>query len=648
MVDRPPDACLVHMWQAAPWPIAALDAQGRIVNGNPRFGALTNRDAASMVGLCVADLVRDREAWERAWASEQPPTADEGWPLPIGDVSFRATVERCEPNAFGIAALLFLSDPGPAQELRDSQSRWSEAAFRTVLDSLTFGVAVCNNAGEITFFNQRALTLVEPDPSPDGRLTLFPWSGPRGLFDPETGERAEHDSLPVIRALAGETVAETRLQLRTHSHPDGIPVGVSARPIRDATGARVGALAVMDDRTNADAADRERQLLESRVRESQRFESLAVLAGGIAHDFNNLLMGVLGNADTALAMLPADSAAHEAIAHVSKAALRAADLSRQMLAYAGQGRFTIETIDLSALVREMADLLQTTIPKTVELRLELDPDLPRTEGDVTQLRQVVMNLITNAGDACRERGGTIVVRTSAGQHSAAWLHTTYGAELDPGYYLRLEVEDDGTGMDAQTRRRVFDPFFTTKADGRGLGLAAALGVVRGLRGAIRVQSEPGRGTRFGLVLPARGRQRRPHTGPRPVVDDRWRATGTILVVDDEPLVRRATTRMLANLGFEVVAVENGHRALAWLQANAGTARAVLLDMAMPGLSGPEVFTRLRRLAPDLPVVMTSGREHQQVLDRLHDEGLAGFIPKPYRLADLRALLRTVLEAPTEP
>ncbi len=614
------------------------------MHGNSRLAAALGREVSALRGQSLTDLARDRHRWHDALTDVVAGTGRTDIPVHLAGRSYLATLEPCDINPEGIAALLMLAPPRPTEDVTTSAGLWGDAAFRTVLDSLTSGVLVSNTQGEFIYYNRAAIAMMEPEPSPDGSFVVKPWVEPFGFFVPHTGERVAHDELPLMRALRGETVLSVPLVARTPSRRDGFTIMVSTRPLHDPSGARLGALAVFDDLTDTLTADRERRQLEDRVHESQRFESLAVLAGGIAHDFNNLLVGVLGNADTAAAMLPTDSPAQHPIAHVSKAALRAADLARQMLAYAGEGRFTIEPIDLSTLVREMADLMQAALPKAVRLRLELAPNLPYTQGDVTQLRQVVMNLLTNAGDACRERSGTIVVRTGAQEHSAAWLKTTYGAEIDPGYYLLLEVDDDGDGMDTETRRRIFDPFFTTKSKGRGLGLASALGIIRSLRGAIRVQSEPGRGTRFRVLLPAKGPRPRHQSGPLPAIDDDWRPQGTILVVDDEPLVRRATRRMLTSMGFTVAEAADGSEALSWLDQHPRVARAVLLDMTMPGMSGPEVFEGIAARAPELPVVMTSGREERVVLERLLDQGLAAFLPKPYRMAQLRAQLQDLLDA----
>ena len=278
------------------------------------------------------------------------------------------------------------------------------------------------------------------------------------------------------------------------------------------------------DSTGRRRSEEERLAFERRMQQTQKLESLGVLAGGIAHDFNNLLMGILGNADLALSKSPPESPVRAYIRNIDTAAQRAADLANQMLAYSGKGRFVVEPIDLSRLVEEMGHLLATVISKRAALRYRLAADLPPVEADATQLRQVVMNLITNASDALGDEEGVITVATGVVEiDPAGTAPRSSGAPLPPGTYVFIEVSDTGCGMDPATRARIFDPFFTTKQTGRGLGLAAVLGIVRGHRGALRVSSEPGQGTTFTVLFPAlpaqaggrRRRRRQPAAAPGP-------------------------------------------------------------------------------------------------------------------------------------
>ncbi|MDZ7727511.1 MAG: PAS domain S-box protein [Dehalococcoidia bacterium] len=421
-------------------------------------------------------------------------------------------------------------------------------------------------------------------------------------------------------------------------------VQLEATRIDDYQG-KPASLIVCIDLTERREAEEQRLAMESRMQQAQKMESLGVLAGGIAHDFNNLLVGILGNADIALGELSESSAAHEVVESIQLAATRAAELTRQMLAYSGKGRFVVERVDLSELVQEMAHLLDVSISRRARLRFDFTPALPAVEADATQVRQVVMNLITNASDALGDREGVISVRTGVvhidPQHPARWQ---LDHVLTEGDYVSLEVTDTGDGMDEATRSKVFDPFFTTKFTGRGLGLAAVLGIVRGHKGAIHVDSQPGEGTTFTVLLPVAGTadDRSQDAGGRP---ERWRGTGRVLVIDDDQTVRTVTERMVRSAGFDVDLAADGEAGVAAFEANAGAYAAVLLDLTMPGLDGEEVFRRVRAMRPDVPVILTSGFSEQEATGRFAGAGLAGFLQKPYGMADLRAALRHAIEGP---
>ena len=398
------------------------------------------------------------------------------------------------------------------------------------------------------------------------------------------------------------------------------------------------------DITARKQAEEERTLIERRLQETQKLESLGVLAGGIAHDFNNLLTGVLGNASLARLELPPESPAQESLAQIETGAQRAAELCKQMLAYSGRGRFVVRRLDLSAVVRDTAELIQLSISKNAALRFALAPDLPAITADATQVRQIVMNLVINASDALAEQSGVIAVSTGVMHADRAYLAETHLAPGIPeGRYVFLEVSDNGAGMTAATKARIFDPFFTTKFTGRGLGLAAVLGIVRGHRGALKVYSEAGRGTTFKLLLPCA-------EGPAealPAPADggaAWRGSGLVLVIDDEETVRAVSARMLTMMGFEPLLAVNGREGADLFARRAGEIAAVMLDLTMPVLDGTATLTELRRLRADVRVLLMSGFTEHDAVDRFAGKGLAGFLQKPFKSDELRAALRAMFEA----
>ena len=390
---------------------------------------------------------------------------------------------------------------------------------------------------------------------------------------------------------------------------------------------------------------------EAESRHVQKLESIGVLAGGIAHDFNNLLHVVLGNADIALSQLPRGTPAREPLEEVVRATLRAADLTRQLLAYSGKGAFVIRHLDLSSEVREMATLLRTAISKQAVLGWELASDLPAVSADPTQVRQIVMNLITNASDALGEEGGTITLRTGV-VRSEELKDERFGEprrrEGDApahGSYVYLEIADTGVGMIQDTLNRIFDPFFSTKFTGRGLGLAAVMGIVRAHNGLIRIRTELGQGTSFRVLFPPVAGTVRKEEEPSSSRSG-WRGSGTILVVDDEEGVREVAERMLQEIGYDTIAAKDGRQALDILKRTRQEIAGMLLDLSMPRMGGQETLRRLRGTHPDLPVVMMSGYTEQVVAEQLGESlHSTGFLQKPFVAEDLVTAFRHFAEAP---
>jgi len=389
--------------------------------------------------------------------------------------------------------------------------------------------------------------------------------------------------------------------------------------------------------------EEERRRLEEQMRHSQKLESLGAMAGGIAHDFNNLLMGIQGNAELAMADVPASSPAGECLSEVQKTTRRAAELCQQMLAFAGRSSFTIAAVDLNALASEMARILEASISKKTAVRFLLKPELPSVEADATSIRQIVMNLVTNASEAMEDGNGTVVISTGCMDCDAAYLAATWLNEgLPEGRYVFLQVEDDGCGMDAGTQARIFDPFFTTKFQGRGLGLAAVLGIVRAHRGAIKVESAPGRGTSVRVLLPA-GSRAAPGEGAVEA-EPQWRGSGTILFVDDDPGIRTLGRRLLERIGFSVLTAADGRECLEIYGQRPEEISCIILDLSMPVMDGAEALGELRRIRADVRVILSSGYGDEEIARRFMEAPPAGFIQKPYRLASLVRTLRTVLEA----
>lgn len=386
-----------------------------------------------------------------------------------------------------------------------------------------------------------------------------------------------------------------------------------------------------------------RYAAERKLLQAQKLESLGVLAGGIAHDFNNLLTVMLGNASLAELEVPAGSPALTYLEQIKTSAIRAAELCKQMLAYSGKGQFSANLLDLSELVGDTAHLLQISISKTCVLKLELTRGLPTVLADATQLRQVLMNLVVNASDAIGERSGVIRIDTGVMRADAQYLAETYlSPDLPSGDYVVLEVADNGVGMSPEVKARIFEPFFTTKFAGRGLGLPAALGIVRGHRGALKVTSEPNRGSTFKVLFPSAGEAARPVADIAP--PEITSASATILIVDDEETVRVVAGRILESCGYRTVLAGDGREALEIFRKRPDQFGAVLLDLTMPHMNGEEAFRELRRLKPDVPIVLMSGFSKEDSVDRFASRDRAGFVSKPFDRQTLLNTLRGMMEA----
>lgn len=517
-------------------------------------------------------------------------------------------------------------------ETRTRELRASEARYRGLFVTIPEGILILDEAGRILQSNEvaeRRLGRKAPD--------LF---GVRIRSFVATEAVEDLDEALASCWARGTGTFETTFLPR-----EGAPLRVelSARVV-DFQGGRA-LLTVSRDITERKRLEEERLQMEERVQHAQKLESLGVLAGGVAHDFNNLLVGILGNASFALMDLTPDHPAWESVRQIEDAARRASDLTAQILTYAGRAEASMHPVDLSSLVREMSPLLGPAVSRKALLRFDLTPEVPTVRGDPGQLRQVLMNLLMNASDALEGKRGTIDIRTGVLEADRAFLNRcTLGPDAEPGTFAVLEVADSGSGMDEATLRRVFDPFFTTRLTGRGLGLAAVLGIVRAHGGVIHVESTPGEGSTFRVLLPLA----RPlplsggEAAPLEPADDGWRGEGTVLVVDDEEAVRGVARSTLERAGFTVLTCSDGRQGIRLFQKHRDDVVALVVDLTMPEFSGEEVLLAVRTLDPSVKVVMSSGYTDPALLARLSDQGADAFLGKPWDPDQLRGTLKRLL------
>ncbi|MDQ6994302.1 MAG: response regulator, partial [Mariprofundaceae bacterium] len=386
--------------------------------------------------------------------------------------------------------------------------------------------------------------------------------------------------------------------------------------------------------------------MQSRIEHGERLESLGVLAGGIAHDFNNILTAILGNA--ALAEMEVSQHSpnmQRCLSNIVTSSHRAADLCKQMLAYSGKGKFVVKAINLSTMVEEMTQLLEVSMNKSIVLKYHLNKHLPAVDTDVTQMQQVIMNLVINASDAIGDQNGIISIATGVMEVDQAYLtRTSLDDQISEGSYVYLEVSDTGCGMDKATQEKLFEPFFTTKFTGHGLGMSAVLGIVHGHHGAIKIDSEKGKGSTFKMLLPVSKQAIESITEPTESTEatDSSGNLGTILIIDDEQLICETAAMILEHIGFNTLTAKDGEDGIRVYRDHQHNVAAVLLDMTMPRMDGKTCFTELQRINPDVKVVLSSGYSEDEATNQFTNQGLAGFIQKPYRPRELQSKMQEIL------
>ena len=536
-----------------------------------------------------------------------------------------------------VSSLTDITERKRAEEvLRDSEDR-----LRRLIEHSPISIAIVGMDGQIEYINRRAVETFgyahEDIPDMDHWWRL---AYPDETYRAEAYERW----MGLLgRAMASGQEIERREYRVTRKDGSEIPTVIFGVLVAGKV------FAMFEDIAALRQAEEERLELERRLLHSQKLESLGILAGGVAHDFNNLLTAILGNLDLALFSVPEGSAARAGIGRAMAAGRRAAGLATRMLAYSGRGAFVLEPLDLNVLIEENAAIFMASAAKTATLSLQLHRGLPSTIADASQLQQIVMNLITNASEALGDRAGNIVLSTGVQVCDARYLRrSSLDAKPEPGRFVWLEVSDTGCGMNGETVQKIFDPFFTTKFAGRGLGMSAVLGIVRGHHGAIVVDSVPSAGTTIRVLFPVAaagdGATVTPAAeppAPAPVAAPR----GVVLVVDDEDLVRSTCCSLVEALGFQWVSASDGVEAIDVFKANQAAIRVVLLDLTMPRLDGLETFRELHRIRPEVPVILCSGFSEQELAERCAGEGIAGFIQKPYGLKVLGQAMTGALKVP---
>lgn len=579
--------------------------------------------------IVMAEVQKHLEGQTPAYVSEHRILCKDGsykWVLDRGKVVMRT------PDGKPVRIIGTHADIS-ARKKADEERRARENLLNNILQSTEDGILVVGPSGDVIAANQRYRELwrIPFSMMADGSNRHLLEYVPSQLKNPE-------EFLAEVRRLYNSDEESWS----TLEFTDGRMFERYSRAFPVEAG--MGRLWSFRDITLRKRAERERMEIERRMLEAQKLESLGVMAGGIAHDFNNLLMAVIGNLDLAMLDLSPMAPARDFLEQAMKASRRASELTRQMLAYSGKGRFVLQNIDLAELVLENSRLIKASIPTSASLKLAVEPGLSPIQADAGQIQQVIVNLVTNASEAIGESAGIISVTTGEQEFDEACLARSRTEIIPPaGRFVYLEVTDTGCGMDEDTQQKLFDPFFTTKFTGRGLGMPAVLGIVRGHQGAIFLDSERGRGSTIRVLFPAA----REAAGWKTAAPDAaGRATAaplkTALIVDDEEAVRDLCAAYVRRLGMKTLLAADGKQALELFRDHNEEIACVVLDLHMPQMDGVSTFQQMKLVRPGVRVILCSGYDEQEAAKTFQGEGLAAFLQKPYRLQDLKEKIAQAL------
>jgi PAS domain S-box-containing protein len=631
-----------RLYATAPIGLGFLDTELRFVRVNAMLARMNGLSLEGHIGERLADIVPEVAASMEVILREVIATG-----VPLTDHELRAATPALpgvrrdwqvsayplkHPDGTVLGITVAVSDISERKRLSDELKRQeralrdSEERFRRIVETAVEGIWIVDATGLTSFVNNRMASILGyTREEMIGRLCF-------DFFDIEERERARRLDFQLQKFVTAE---QQEFRLR-HKNGSTVWLDITGTSMIDDAGTFTGLLKICSDVTL-------RKMHEQRLRQLQKLESLGILAGGVAHDFNNLLTAVMGNASLVMQTLEPESRSKAMLQSIITASEQAAQLTRQLLIYAGKGQGELQPMDIGTIAEDLVRLLSASIPKTVQLSLKLEESVPLVEANPAHLQHMMMNLVINAVESIPENGAG-QVKVAVGRHTLQpedYRDAVVPLEAGGTEYVSFSVTDNGGGMDAATQSRIFDPFFSTKFQGRGLGLATVLGIVKGYGGTVTVRSTLGQGSGFTVLLPASRVARGVEFPVAPAPRAATAGAGAILFVDDEAALRAIAQQVLEAHGYRVLLAANGRQAIAELEAHPEV-RAVVLDLTMPMMGGDNAAPILHSLRPDVPLILSSGYLESYAVERVGPGVVAAFLDKPYQPGALVAKLEEVL------
>ena len=622
---------LKRVVNAAPLVIFQVNSKGTFTLSDGGGLKILGLEPGQIVGLSVFDVYKDYPIITSSFKK----ILEDG-----KDVQFSVVINENVYFETKLTAIIqggkILGANGVATDISEQKSLEtelinSEERYRILVESAPFGILVMQNA-VIQYANKKLVKIF-------GYENLSDVIGKPGIIflSPKVREKLLKRALN--REKGGEE-PKSYESIGLKKSGEEFPMAVNMEQIN--YNGKPAVMGFYQDITEQKRTEKQNQFMIKQLIHTQKLESLGILAGGIAHDFNNLLVGIMGYASLISDKIDPESPIYEYISKIEKTSKLASDLTRQMLNYSGKGQFQKEVVSLKDLIEDYKNLLRSSVSKSNDLIFKLEDNLPLIEVDTTQIRQVIINLVTNASEAIDHHYGIITISLTKVFLEKDEDFITFHAPLNPGTYLVLEVEDNGKGIESDNFEKIYDPFFTTKVTGRGLGLAVVHGIVMGHHGTIKVTSEIGKGTSFRVFLPVKEGLKIETSTPLPKLKKETKK-GTILICDDEEIVADVASKMLQELNYKIIFAKDGNESISKYIDNQNKIDLVLLDLTMPKLSGEEVFVKIREIDPQAKIILSSGYSKKEAMLKFSGMNLSGFIQKPYRFQDLVRIVNELVQ-----